>query len=189
MVDSVDLRIGLHGLPILDVLRDFILRVWRRSVFKGFRRCMRSTHGVSWVTIPSKDIIAGRVCIEKVVSASFWDWSNGTRLFFWRWPIESREWARDGHPIYVSGTLPNYRRKQAVERDPKIREVVASKLEKIVHRGYIQPGSIQSLISFFTVPKGEADVRVMFDGTRSGLNDAIWAPSFHLPTIESLYLC
>ena len=189
MVDSVDLRIGLHGLPILDVLRDFILRVWRRSVFKGFRRYMISTHGVSWVTIPSKDIIAGRVCIEKVVSASFWDWSNGTRLFFWRWPIESREWARDGHPIYVSGTLPNYRRKQAVERDPKIREVVASKLEKFVHRGYIQPGSIQSLISFFTVPKGEADVRVMFDGTRSGLNDAIWAPSFHLPTIESLYLC
>lgn len=73
-----------------------------------------------------------------------------------------------------------------MERDPAVRDLVGSKLEKFVSRGYIQPGSVKSLISFFTVPKGDADVRVVFDGTRPGLNDTIWAPSFHLPTIKSL---
>lgn len=55
-----------------------------------------------------------------------------------------------------------------------------------MQRGYITNGTALSLISFLTVPKGESDVRVVFNGTRSGLNDAIWVPSFHLPTIDSL---
>ncbi len=36
------------------------------------------------------------------------------------------------------------------------------------------------------MPKGEDDVRIVFDGSKSGLNAAIWAPSFTLPTVESL---
>jgi len=57
---------------------------------------------------------------------------------------------------------------------------------KFVERDYVKPGNIQSLIGFFSVPKGDSDVQVVFDGTRSGLNEALWAPSFHLPTIDSL---
>jgi hypothetical protein len=29
-------------------------------------------------------------------------------------------------------------------------------------------------------------VWLVFDGTKSGLNSVLWAPSFHLPTVESL---
>ena len=47
-------------------------------------------------------------------------------------------------------------------------------------------GTVDSLTPFFTVPKGDGDVRVVFDGTRSNLNRALWAPSFILPTISSL---
>jgi hypothetical protein len=44
---------------------------------------------------------------------------------------------------------------------------------------------VESLTSFFAVPKGDSDIRMVYDGTKSGLNDALWAPWFALPTIES----
>lgn len=43
-----------------------------------------------------------------------------------------------------------------------------------------------SLVSYFAVPKGDSDVRVVFDGTKSGLSKALWAPSFCLPTVDSV---
>ena len=41
-----------------------------------------------------------------------------------------------------------------------------------------------SLTSFFTVPKGDSDVRLVYNGTKSGLNDCHWAPWLRLPKIE-----
>ena len=32
---------------------------------------------------------------------------------------------------------------------------------------------------------GDTDVRVVYDGTLSGLNASLWAPYFPLPTIQS----
>jgi hypothetical protein len=43
-----------------------------------------------------------------------------------------------------------------------------------------------SLISFFAVPKGTDDVRMVYDGTKSGLNTAIWVPRFPLPTVNTM---
>ena len=42
-----------------------------------------------------------------------------------------------------------------------------------------------SLTSYFSVPKGEDDVRMVYDGTKSGLNKAMWVPRFPLPTADS----
>jgi hypothetical protein len=39
-----------------------------------------------------------------------------------------------------------------------------------------------NLLHYFAVPKGEADIRVVFNGTSCGLNDALWSPNFYLPT-------
>jgi hypothetical protein len=35
------------------------------------------------------------------------------------------------------------------------------------------------------VPKGDGDVRMVYDASKSGLNSQLWAPWFLLPTIES----
>jgi len=48
------------------------------------------------------------------------------------------------------------------------------------------PGPVDSLTSFFAVPKGEGDIRTVYDGTKSSLNALFWAPLFPLPTVESL---
>jgi hypothetical protein len=41
-------------------------------------------------------------------------------------------------------------------------------------------------MNVFDVPKGEDDIRLVYDGTKSKLNDHLWAPWFPLPTVESL---
>jgi hypothetical protein len=48
------------------------------------------------------------------------------------------------------------------------------------------PGEVKSLVNYFSVPKGEDDIRVVFDGSKFGLNTALWAPPFALPTVDSL---
>jgi len=45
---------------------------------------------------------------------------------------------------------------------------------------------VVSLTSYFAVPKGTSDVRMVYDSTRSGLNSAIWVPSFSLPSVDTL---
>ena len=38
-------------------------------------------------------------------------------------------------------------------------------------RGYVGEGQVESLICFLAVQKGASDIRIVYDGTRSGLND------------------
>ncbi len=47
-------------------------------------------------------------------------------------------------------------------------------------------GMVTSLTSFFAVPKGMEDIRLVYDASRSGLNKALWAPSFPLPSVDTL---
>jgi hypothetical protein len=59
------------------------------------------------------------------------------------------------------------------------------KLAKVRDRRYITPGFVKLLMSFFSVPKGDDDVHMVYDGTVSRLNDLIWVPRFILPTFEA----
>lgn len=186
-------KVGKSCTPVLDLFRGFQLRVWRRSVYRSFRRFMRSTHGSTWFTKPpndlnhGQDLEAGRDCLARCAEADFWEWLGGSRLFFWRWPKPLRDWARDGHPVYLfRERLPQYTRGQPRELDLSLKTRVTEKLNKFIKKGYLVPGSVSSLIKYFTVPKGDTDVRVVFDGTKSGLNNAMWAPTFTLPTVDSL---
>lgn len=179
--------VGGFQKPLLDCLRAWILRLWRRRVYLSFRGFMKTKYGSFWHRSDSEDTVAGRDCLRRTAAADFWEWHAGSRLFFWRWPEESRDWARDGHPIFLFDTPPAYRKPQPLEPDPDIHQRVKEKLEKFIAREYIsQDGWVTGLVSYFTVPKGDSDVRVVFDGTKSGLNGVIWAPTFGLPTVDSL---
>jgi hypothetical protein len=63
---------------------------------------------------------------------------------------------------------------------------VAEKLTKFVNRRYIEVGEASSLIGYFTIPKGESNVHLVFDDTKSGLNAVIYAPTFALPIVDTL---
>jgi hypothetical protein len=45
---------------------------------------------------------------------------------------------------------------------------------------------VEALLDFFDVEKGEDDIRVVFNGTSSGLNDVLSAPWFFLPTMSTM---
>ena len=66
------------------------------------------------------------------------------------------------------------------------------KLVKVRDRGYIGEllhGSIKSLTHYFAVPKGDKDIRMVYDMTASGLNKALWAPKFWMPTATNIIDC
>jgi hypothetical protein len=44
---------------------------------------------------------------------------------------------------------------------------------------------VESLTAFFAVPKGDDDIRLVYDGSVSGLNTSISVPRFFLPTIRA----
>ena len=41
---------------------------------------------------------------------------------------------------------------------------------------------MRTSLHYFAVPKGDSDIRVVFDGTSCGLNESLWSPNFFLPT-------
>jgi hypothetical protein len=43
---------------------------------------------------------------------------------------------------------------------------------------------VLSTINYFAVSKGDSDIRPVYDGTTSGLNDALWVPWFPLPDMS-----
>lgn len=132
--------------------------------------------------VEKKDRTAAREALERAAKASWWEWDAGSRPFHWRWPQEYRKRIRDGVPVFFQSQPPLYRRAQKPERNPRLKELILKKLNKVRHRGYITPDVVVALTAFFAVPKGEDDIRMVYDGSVSGLNDAIWVPTFTLPT-------
>jgi hypothetical protein len=66
---------------------------------------------------------------------------------------------------------------------------VREKVQAVLDKGYIVkccPTSLRSLMFMFDVPKGDNDVRMVYDGSKSGLNEALWAPWFALPTVDAM---
>jgi len=51
---------------------------------------------------------------------------------------------------------------------------------------HVTSEKLWSLLYMFDVPKGETDVRIVYDGSKNGLNDCTWAPWFPLPTVETM---
>ena len=102
---------------------------------------------------------------------------------------------RDGTPLwYYPEKLPKgVRKAQLMPKEPDVFNKIVDKIQKVRLRGYIaglnDGASIISLTNFFAVPKGENDIRMVYDLTASELNDALWAPSFWLPTVHNILNC
>jgi len=171
----------------LDVLRvSFFLPLWKRSVVRSWRKYYLCQTYSDAGSDRDKDRSAAADCFRYVSKASWWEWDGGSRLFFWRWPVHVRQAARDGFKSFIKGPLPHYHVPQREEKDEAIKEKVIPKLVKVVDNGYMIPCKVKSLTSYFWVKKGDDDIRLVYDGTKSGLNGALWAPSFGLPNVETL---
>jgi hypothetical protein len=175
---------SFYGQPI-ERIRRLLLTRWMRNVYMSFRKWGR-TQIAQGQPITALDLEAVRECLSKCCDASWWHWDRGSRPMFWKWPIEYQETARDGVQPWIRGTIQPWMRKQRKTRLPAMFETIREKLQVIRVKGYVGPGQITSLMPFFEVAKGSADVRMVYDGSASGLNDKLWAPWFPLPTVDCL---
>jgi hypothetical protein len=60
---------------------------------------------------------------------------------------------------------------------------------KVMKRRYLLPvkaDGVVSLMHYFSVPKGDDDIRMVYSGSKCGLNNATFAPWFAVPTSSSL---
>jgi len=80
--------------------------------------------------------------------------------------------------------LSQHLRPQPHESNQETQLKVKEKLSNVRAKRYIIPGKVKSLTSYFSVPKGDTDVRMVYDTTRSNLKATLWAPNFGLPTVE-----
>ena len=60
-------------------------------------------------------------------------------------------------------------------------------MAKVRQRGYVQSGDVKSLTHYFYMDKGE-DIRMVYNGTSSGLNDSLWETHFALLTVASMLI-
>jgi hypothetical protein len=137
-----------------------------------------------WESV-ADDRLPGLDAVSRAAESSWWEWDAGSAPFFWRWPEEYRETIRDGLKIWMKTRPAPYTRPQRREPDDELRAKVAEKLGKVRKRGYIASGEVKSLTDFFHVPKGVDDIRLVYNGSSSGLNECLWVPSFGLPTVNS----
>jgi hypothetical protein len=97
-----------------------------------------------------------------------------------------REEARDGAPGYHTKTpRPRLRFGQIPIEEDWIRQKDLEKLEKLIRRRYISEGICRTMVPRFPVPKGEDDIRVVWDLSKNGLNETMYTPSFFLATMAT----
>lgn len=193
----------------LKVIRNKIAFRWYlHRLRSSFSKYLQSEYGTQWWTLRTgkcilkagtkrkrnqavaqelqQDLKVGRDAITRATTSSWWEWKNGSSCFFWRWPKEIRKQVRDGFPVHIEGALPTYRQRQVFHLNKLEFEQLSKKIQKVINRGYLEQGYVRSLINYFAVPKGKGDIRVVYDGTKCGLNSVVWAPNFFLPSIDSL---
>jgi hypothetical protein len=131
------------------------------------------------------DLVPGSDAVARAANSTWFEWEDGSRPFHWRWPEFYQRVIRDGLKVHFCSEKPRYKKPQKGTKDAATRAKIIKKLKKVRTRRYIAPGFVTSLTSFFAVPKGEDDIRMVYDASVSGLNDTIWVPRFPLPTIQT----
>ena len=67
---------------------------------------------------------------------------------------------------------------------------MVEKVQKVVDRRYVRfsdaKSKVLSCLHCFAVPKGDDDIRMVYDATGNGLNQCVWVPTFWLPTTATL---
>ena len=129
----------------------------------------------------------GMSTLGQIRLSSWWEWTDGSVPLFWRWNGQEQISAvRDDMKIFVSSSLPRSHRKTKPPRfDSESLPLVAGKIDSMISKSYLETGRVNTFLHYFAVPKGDSDIRVVFDGTSCGLNECLWSPNFFFPTAKN----
>ena len=166
-----------------ELLRGRMFSWWRKRITL---ECVQHLRVQGWM---KRDVEAGRECIERAANSTFMEWTDGSRLFFWRWPKEFQEDARDGIRLWYSSRSERWFGRSTPADTQEAENKMRDKEDKLISRRYLERGKgvyVESVVPRFAVQKGDSDIRVVWDAKKNGVNDHLWAPHFFLPGSSNL---
>jgi hypothetical protein len=178
----------------LETIRCFALRYYRRKLTRDCTKYLRTMHGQGWNAQKRRgkgnidhDANAMKEIVWRAANNSWFEYPAGSRVHFFRFPRKYLKLARDGVPIFYKSAGPDVIKSQPPMQQEE-RRVLKDKIWKMWKKQYVEAPSrkLSSAIMYFAVPKGKDDWRTVFHAGANGLNDSVWAPSFWLPTVDSL---
>jgi hypothetical protein len=182
----------------VSVLRNWGLKRFWKKLREDCTARLRKNYGENWIDLPREkdgeptklgiEIQAMATILWHSTECTWFEYKSGSSLHYFRFPIFYQGIAKDGVPVFFEKDGPKSMRRQPPVMDEKVKAVLRSKVGKVIKRGYLFGSGIRlrSLIRYFAVPKTDSDYRIVYDATANGLNEAVWSPSFWLPTVETL---
>jgi hypothetical protein len=186
-----DLSVDTVG-KVNEALRCGLVQGWKSRIRLECLKYLREAHGVDWYLRRKdyeevcKDLAAMADVMSRVYQCDWWEWNQGSALFFWRWHPEFKTCAWDGIPVFMLDQQPLYKVPQPPTRSEDVQEKVKEKLSKVRERGYIEKGFVKSLTGYFPVKKSLFNIRMVYDASKCGLNKLVWAPNFFIPSVDSM---
>ena len=105
------------------------------------------------------------------------------------WIPEFKSFAQDVIPVcWINQDQPKSKLPQPLISYANVHEKFWIKVVNFKERGYILSGYVKIFIRYFSVPKVDQDVRMIYGGTASGSNDLVWVTNFGLTSVKIL-LC
>jgi hypothetical protein len=80
---------------------------------------------------------AGKDAVIRAQRASWWEWDDGSRCFYWRWPGWYMNTIRDGLEVHFPGERPRFRSAQQDIRGEAAKAKVIEKLMKMQSGGIL----------------------------------------------------
>mmetsp|Transcript_5950 Transcript_5950/g.13021 ORF Transcript_5950/g.13021 Transcript_5950/m.13021 type:complete len:1140 (-) Transcript_5950:4782-8201(-) len=159
-----------------QVLRKFAHLWWCKNLEAESKRWLRKNGNRK----EDRDAVAD--CVRRARGSDYWEWRRGSRLFFWRWPEEWMQDARDGIEFWHLSDPPkgNMKSKPCADRDDEL--MLRTKVFSCLFRWYFEQGFHDLLITCFGVKKGLTDIRAVWNASSNGLNATLWAPKFAMAT-------
>ena len=79
----------------LSIVRKYLLRSWKLRVWRSYLQ-WETNEGVRGQVVDCGTTDDAWDCISRCFRATWWNWDNGSRPFFWRWPRDYRDVIQNG---------------------------------------------------------------------------------------------
>jgi hypothetical protein len=116
------------------VVRRLLHRIWYDQLCKDARKLMAIQEKLKDLEGLKRDSEAVIDCLTHARRSKWFEWNDGSRLFFWRWPECWREEAMDGARFYHTSWPPRNKpvaRKIQADTEAK-QDLLDAKIEKLM---------------------------------------------------------
>jgi hypothetical protein len=108
---------------------------WTAAKKRRYLRCWESQNGLPG-SGKKRNSAAALDCITRAANSTWWEWTNGSRPFFWRWDPDYLATVRGGLRLWYKGSAPKHFVPQNDKPDPSKKEKIRQKLLKALARRY-----------------------------------------------------